>query len=64
MVRNIRRGNPKANQALDIVSEIGRPLSAARNAPVNTPNTAGKGRVKADGWSGRVANEIVAFNPG
>jgi hypothetical protein len=33
--------------------------------PVNTPNTAGKGRVqvKADGWSGRAANEIVAMNP-
>jgi hypothetical protein len=42
MVRNIRY--PKANQAHDIVSEIGRPLSAARNAPVNTLNTAGKGR--------------------
>jgi len=46
MVRNIRRGTLEGESALDIVSEIGRAaVGRLATGPVNTRNTAGKGRL-------------------
>src|SRR5205085_9537924 len=46
MVRSIRRGTLEGESALDIVSEIGRAtVGRSGTAPVNTLNTAGKGRL-------------------